>query len=237
MVLITARNIYKKITLPPEVTLDLLQNINFTINRGEFITFVGESGCGKTSLMGILLGYDQQFEGSVSIKDSDLRTLDEEQLNQFRTKNFGICFEDKAPIILTDTVKENIVRRMKDLENVNFEEEVSQLIYLFNLEKIQDIPLTSGSILNVYRLMLAMAYCGGPPIIVIDESLDYFPGNERKKLLDNIIALQKKQNNTILMVTSYTDIILKADRCFQIKDFNLHEVNMKKFREKMKNRK
>ena len=138
-----------------------------------------------------MLGYDKESEGTVLVNNVNISEMDKIELEKFRSENMGICYEDKAPITLPCTVKENIYSRLQCFENRNIEQEVEEILRIFNLTSIANKKVLLGTTMDYYRLMLAVAFCGTPPIVIFDETLDYFPEEERKELLGTIMSLQK----------------------------------------------
>ncbi|SHJ46662.1 putative ABC transport system ATP-binding protein [Clostridium cavendishii DSM 21758] len=227
---IIANNINKKITWAQGVKWDFLKNVNFTIYKGEFITIGGNSGGGKSTLLGILLGYDNDWEGTVLINGINTKNLNKVEFEKFRSENIGICYKEKSTVIFMNTVKENIYSRLNELKNINIKGEYKKILNLFNLTNIQDKKVLLCSPTEFYRLMLAVAFCGPPPIIVIDEILDYFPLYEKQEILDTIMTLQKNYNITLVVVTHDMEIIKKSDRALCVKDRTVYKVDLDKFR-------
>ena len=189
--IIVAKGINKKIQWTSDFLWDFFYDVNFTIYKGEFVVIAGNSGSGKSTLLGILLGYDKEAEGTVLINNVNISEINQIQLEKFRSENIGLCYEYKAPINLDYTVKENIYRRLQCFENRDIEQEAEEILRIFNLTSIADQTVLLGTTKDYYRIMLALAFCGMPPIVIIDETLDYLPEKERKGLLETIMSLQK----------------------------------------------
>lgn len=229
--LIKLRQISKSLNLPPGITLELLTHVNITIPKGQFVVLTGNSGSGKSTLLGILLGYEKGDSGTVIIDNRNIADMAGKELVNFRCENIGICYADKSPIVLTSTVKENIINRLKVFYNEDIEQKAEDILTAFKLNSTANQKVLSGSFMDLYRLMLTVAFCGPPPIVVIDEILDYFPPAEQKELLETILAIQKTNQITMIITSIEIEIIKQADRAINIMDHTTYEVDLKKLRE------
>ena len=179
----------------------IFKNLNFTIKKGQFVSFFGPSGCGKTTLLNIISGLDKDFDGSVQMYNS--------------TTNPNISYMFQAPRLFPWlTAIENIkfpIKKRKNCEKIAFE-----LIKKIGLEryKSQYTNKLSGGMQR--RIALARAFAPNPNILLLDEpfiSIDKKIGNSLRKLL---IKLWKKNKPIIIFVTHDLDEAIElADRiCF-----------------------
>lgn len=228
--IIVVKGINKNIILSNELTIDFLKDINFSVSKGELLAIAGQSGCGKSTLLNIILGYDKEAEGIIMINNINIRELNEEELKKFRTEKIGICISDKSPVIMDLTVKDNLYLRLKCINEYDIENQLENILYNFKLVDIADHYVKDGSSAELCRLALALAFCGPPEIVIIDEIIDYLPIEEREELYETILSLKNKFNITILHVTHQLDLMKKADRMLVIKDYIIYKVDMERLR-------
>lgn len=226
--IVAVRGINKKITLSPELTIDFLRDVNFVVNRGELIALIGESGSGKSTLLHIILGYDKNVEGEVVIHNVNINDMSEIELHELRNKKIGICISDKVPIILSLTVEENIITRIKCFSEKDIDKKTKEILTIFKLEAIAKQTVKDITSTDLCRLALALAFCGPPEIIIIDEILDYLSIEDREELFEIMLLLQKKFNITILLVTHTLALMKKVDRVLCIKDLTIYKVDMER---------
>ena len=228
--IIKVRHINKKLNLPPGIVLDLLNDVNITFHKGEFSALTGISGSGKSTLLKILLGYDNEAHGTVIINNKNISEMKENQKQQFRNKNIGICCTGLAPIIPSLTVKENIYKRFNIFYDRDIEQRANDMMSAFKITSVANKKALSISEIDLYKLMLASAFCGPPPIVVIDEILDYLPLDDRVSLFKSIVSIQKHNIITMIIITSKIEIIKQADRAINIMNHTTYEVDMNRLR-------
>ena len=179
----------------------IFKNLNFTIKKGQFVSFFGPSGCGKTTLLNIISGLDKDFDGSV------------QTYNDATNSNISYMFQ--APRLFPWlTAIENIkypIKKRKNCEKIAFE-----LTKKIGLEKYKNQYPNKLSGGMQRRIALARAFAPNPNILLLDEpfiSIDKKIGNSLRKLL---IKLWKKNKPIIIFVTHDLDEAIElADRiCF-----------------------
>lgn len=202
--------------------IKILDNINISVEEGEFLSIIGPSGCGKTTLLNIISFLDKDFKGSVNISSS----------------NIGFVFQDHR-LIPWLTVKENLllISKNKDIENIN------ELLKLVNLNDILDVYPKDLSGGMARRISFVRAFINNPKIIFLDEpfiSLDYPTATLLKK---DFLELCKKFNTTVILVThDLSEAIYLSNRILffsknpakqilEYKNSNNQEFNLKKIDE------
>lgn len=194
-----------------------LDNISFSVEKGEFVAIIGASGSGKSTLLHILGGVDKPTSGSVEIAGNDITLMDAEQLAVFRRRNIGIVYQfyNLLPVL---NVEENIMLPC-DLDNKTItKRKLRNLLKLLGINsRRKHLPneLSGG---QQQRVSIARALINNPAVILADEPT----GNLDKKSSDEIVDLLKKSNleynQTIILITHNIDIANKADRIITIED-------------------
>ncbi len=213
MTYIEAKNIIKSYKTGDTV-FNALNNINFNINKGEFVVILGPSGAGKTTLLNMLGGMDYITSGSLIIDDKELFNSDEKKLTLYRRKDVGFVFQfyNLMPNL---TAKENI-----ELANELNPNSLNAITCLKNVGldgKENNFPsqLSGG---EQQRVSIARAIAKNPKILLCDEptgALDINTGIQILKLLKDIA---KKENKTVIIVTHNSAIKEMADHVLYIKN-------------------
>ena len=192
-----------------------LDDVSFSIEKGEFVAIVGASGSGKSTLLHIIGGVDRPTSGKVYIDGKDIFKLDDDKLAIFRRRQVGLIYQfyNLIPIL---NVEENIAlplsldNREIDKEELN---EMLKLLGLQNRKKHLPNELSGG---QQQRTSIGRALLTKPTIILADEPT----GNLDSKSSDEIVTLLKKSNKdlkqTIIMSTPTMEIAKYADRLIKI---------------------
>ncbi len=194
-----------------------LDNVSFSVEKGEFVAIVGASGSGKSTLLHLLGGVDRPTSGKVFIEGKDIYKLNDDGLAIFRRRQVGLIYQfyNLIPIL---NVEENITLPLSlDGREVN-KEKLNELINLLGLnERRTHLPneLSGG---QQQRTSIGRALITNPAIILADEPT----GNLDSKSSDEVVALLKKSNKdfkqTIIMITHNLEIAKVADRIITIED-------------------
>ena len=194
-----------------------LDNVSFSVEKGEFVAIVGASGSGKSTLLHLLGGVDKPTSGKVYIDGTDIFNLNDDKLAIFRRRQIGLIYQfyNLLPIL---NVEENMVLPMS-LDNRKVSEESNeQLLNILGLkERRNHLPneLSGG---QQQRVAIGRALITNPTIVLADEPT----GNLDSKSSDEIVALLKKTNKdlkqTIIMITHNLEIAAIADRIIKIED-------------------
>lgn len=194
-----------------------VNNISFSVQKGEFLAIIGASGSGKSTLLHLLGGVDRPTSGKVYIDGKDIYQLDDEQLAIFRRRQVGLIYQfyNLIPIL---NVEENIALPCNlDGKEVN-KKELEELLKTLNLENRRThLPneLSGG---QQQRVSIGRAIINKPAIMLADEPT----GNLDSKASEEIISLlrlsNKKYNQTVIVITHDEKIALEADRVITIDD-------------------
>ena len=200
-----------------EAKVTALDNVSFTVNKGEFVAIVGASGSGKSTLLHLIGGVDRPTSGTVYIDGKDIYKFNDDELAIFRRRQVGLIYQfyNLIPIL---NVEENITLPLSlDNRDVN-KKKLDDLIKLLGLsDRRNHLPneLSGG---QQQRTSIGRAMITSPAIILADEPT----GNLDSKSSDEIVELLKKSNRdynqTIVMITHNMDIAKEADRIIKIED-------------------
>ncbi len=200
-----------------ETEVHALDGVNLEIEAGKFVAIIGTSGSGKSTLLNMLGGLDTPTSGSVTIGNTELSKLKEEQLTIFRRRRIGFIFQNYN-LIPTLNVWENIVFPIAMDGQKPDKKFIKEIVELLGLEqKIYNLPnnLSGG---QQQRVAIARALASKPDIVLADEPT----GNLDSKTSDNVIHLlhmtSQKFKQTIIMITHNPEIAQLTDQTIHIED-------------------
>lgn len=214
-------NLKKYYGTEPNITR-AVDDVNFSVEEGEFVAVVGTSGSGKSTLLHMIGGLDKPTSGTVIVRGDDLANKNDEELTIFRRRNIGFVFQNYnlVPIL---NVYENIVLPVELDGNKVDENFLNEIVSMLGLEdKLKSMPnnLSGG---QQQRVAIARALISKPAIILADEPT----GNLDSKTSADVLGLLKnsstKFNQTIVMITHNNDIAQLADRIVRIEDGKIVE--------------
>ena len=197
---------------------EALKNVNFAVDKGEYVAIMGESGSGKTTLLNILATFDKATSGSVLLNDLDLSKLKDKELADFRRDNLGFVFQD-FNLLDNFSIKDNILLPLA-LANKKYK------VMEERLEKVTK-PLGIDKLINKYpyeisggqrqRVAVARAIITNPSLILADEPTGALDSKSTDQLL-NVFDKLNEIGQTIIMVTHSVKTAARAKRVLFIKD-------------------
>ena len=200
-----------------ETKINAVDDISFTINKGEFVAIVGASGSGKSTLLHLIGGVDRPTSGKVYIDGKDIYALNNDNLAIFRRRQIGLIYQfyNLIPIL---NVEENITLPC-DLDGCEIDKKrLQEMLKTLGLENRRThLPnqLSGG---QQQRVSIGRAMINNPAIMLADEPT----GNLDSKASEEIISLlklsNKKYNQTIIVITHDPDIASVANRVITIED-------------------
>lgn len=194
-----------------------LDDVSFTVNKGEFIAIIGASGSGKSTLLHLMGGLDRPTSGKVIINDMDIYNQNETSLSIFRRRNIGFIFQffNLMPIL---NVEENIsLPALLDNEKVDkkYLEEIIKMIGLEDRKKHIPSELSGG---QQQRVSIARALINKPSIVLADEPTGNLDSKNSKEVIDLLKTTAKKYNQTLILITHDSRIAEQADRIITLSD-------------------
>jgi len=191
----------------PSGSFTALQDINLRIPAGEFVAIVGKSGSGKTTLLNLLAGIDRPTKGEAIIAETNLGSLTESGLAEWRGRNVGLVFQF-FQLLPTLTVVENVMLPMDFAEITPASQRRSKALELLERVGIRDqadkLPVTlSGG--QQQRAAIARALANNPTILMADEPTGNLDEATRTSVLE-LFAKLNVEGRTIIVVTHERDI-------------------------------
>ena len=194
-----------------------LDNVSFSVEKGEFVAIIGPSGSGKSTLLHILGGVDVPTSGNVIINDTDISTLDETALAIFRRRQIGLVYQfyNLIPIL---TVEENLTLPLLLDGRKPYKKQIDELIKNLGLEKRLDhLPnqLSGG---QQQRVSIGRALVNHPALMLADEPTGNLDSENSKEIVALLRHFNKTLNQTVIIITHDEKIALSADRIISIED-------------------
>lgn len=226
--IIEVRNV-KKVYRMGRERICAVDDVSFTIAKGEFCCLYGASGSGKSTLLNLMAGIERLTSGQIIIKGKNIHRMGEKGLAKFRQNNLGFVFQSY-----------NLMNSMTALENVEM-----PLIFKHvntrrrrKLAKEMLIKVGLGSRLRhkpkemsggqQQRVGIARAFVGKPEIVFADEPTGNLDSKTSKEVMDLIKEISKANNQTIVMVTHDRRLAEYADKIIHIFDGHIEEIEIKK---------
>ena len=194
-----------------------LDDISFSVNKGEFIAVIGPSGSGKSTLLHILGGVDRPTSGRVLMDGKDVYAQNEEQLAIFRRRQVGLIYQfyNLIPVL---NVTENITLPvLMDGQKVN-RDRLKELITTLKLDGRENhLPnqLSGG---QQQRVSIGRALMNAPAVVLADEPTGNLDSKNSKEIVDLLKISNEKYGQTLIVITHDESIALQADRIISIDD-------------------
>ncbi len=204
-----------------ESLVKALDDVNVSIEAGQFAAIIGTSGSGKSTLLNMLGGLDTPTFGSVKVEDESLEQMTEEQLTVFRRRRIGFIFQNYN-LIPYLTVYENIVLPVRLDGKSEDKDFLREIVHFLELdEKLHNFPghLSGG---QQQRVAIARALVSKPAIILADEPTGNLDSRTSDKVIDLLKMTSEMFHQTIVMITHNPEIAKKADVRIRIEDGRIH---------------
>ena len=194
-----------------------LDNISFSVEKGEFVAVVGASGSGKSTLLHLLGGVDKPTSGKIIIDGEDIYNLNETNLAIFRRRQVGLIYQfyNLIPIL---NVKENMTLPILLDGKKPDETYLKELIETLGLSnRVNHLPneLSGG---QQQRVSIGRALMNRPALLLADEPTGNLDSKASKDIIELLKLSNKKYKQTIIMITHDHDLALNADRIITIDD-------------------
>ena len=191
-----------KIYRTDEIETVALENVNLTVDRGEFLSIMGPSGCGKSTLLNIMGLLDAPTTGTVEINGTHTEGMKDKQLAAFRNKTLGFVFQS-FHLINSLNVMDNVelpllYRRISSGERKCLAKEVLEKVGLSHRMNHFPTQLSGG---QCQRVAIARAIIGHPEIILADEPTGNLDSKMGAEVMELLHRLNKEDGRTIVMVT------------------------------------
>ncbi|MDR9756237.1 MAG: ABC transporter ATP-binding protein [Thermoanaerobacterales bacterium] len=194
-----------------------VDDVSFSVKRGEFVAVVGASGPGKSTLLHMIGGVDRPTSGKVFIEDTDIYQLNETKLAIFRRRQVGLIYQfyNLLPIL---NVEENITLPLL-LDNREIDQSfLNELLDTLNLsDRIDHLPneLSGG---EQQRVSIGRALINRPALVLADEPTGNLDSKNSQEIIDLLNLSNKRYNQTLILITHDHEIALQADRMITLAD-------------------
>ena len=194
-----------------------LDDVSFSVEKGQFVAIIGPSGSGKSTLLHILGGVDRPTSGKVFLEDQDVFAQNEDQLAIFRRRQVGLIYQfyNLIPVL---NVTENITLPvLMDGRKVN-QERLSDMLTTLALkgrEKHLPNQLSGG---QQQRVSIGRALMNSPAVVLADEPTGNLDSKNSQEIVELLKLSNKQYGQTLIVITHDENIALQADRIITIED-------------------
>ncbi|HBF2339789.1 TPA: ABC transporter ATP-binding protein, partial [Clostridioides difficile] len=194
-----------------------LNNVNLSVQKGDFVSIVGASGSGKSTLLHMLGGVDRPTSGKIYVEDTEISSLNEEALAVFRRRKVGLIYQFYNLIPTLDVRKNILLPMLLDKRKVD-EDRFSEIVSILGLsDRLNHLPsqLSGG---QQQRVSIARSLIYRPTILLADEPTGNLDRKNSEEIVDLLNLSNKRFNQTILLITHDEKIALEANRIVTMED-------------------
>lgn len=194
-----------------------LDNISFSVEKGQFVAITGPSGSGKSTLLHLLGGVDKPTSGKVLVNGTDVYAQDETQLAIFRRRQVGLIYQFYNLIPVLNVVENMTLPVLMDGRKVN-DERLEELLSVLSLKERQShLPnqLSGG---QQQRVSIGRALMNAPAVVLADEPTGNLDSKNSQEIMELLKYSNEKYDQTLIMITHDENIALQADRIITIED-------------------
>ena len=194
-----------------------LDNVSFSVEKGEFLAIIGPSGSGKSTLLHILGGVDRPTSGKVWLNEQDVYAQNEEQLAIFRRRQVGLIYQFYNLIPVLNVVENMTLPVLMDGREVN-EERLNELLMTLSLTgRTSNLPnqLSGG---QQQRVSIGRALMNAPAVVLADEPTGNLDSKNSQEIVELLKMSNQKYGQTLIVITHDESIALQADRIIAIED-------------------
>ena len=200
-----------------ETLVKALDNVNFIVEKGEFVAIVGASGSGKSTLLHILGGVDRPTSGKVYVENENIYKLNETNLAIFRRRQVGLIYQFYNLIPILNVTENMTLPILLDNKKVD-ENYLNELLETLGLQKrVSHLPneLSGG---QQQRVSIGRALMNHPALLLADEPTGNLDSKASKEIIELLKLSNKKYKQTIIMITHDYNLALNASRIITIDD-------------------
>ena len=202
------------------VDFHVLKNISFEVEKGEFVAIVGKSGCGKSTLLYLLSTMDTDYQGTISINETQITGLRKDQLAAFRNEHIGFVFQFHF-LLPEFTVLDNIMLpalKLNKKSKDEIEHKAMELITLLDIKGQENKRASRISGGQQQRVAIARALINSPAVIMGDEPTGNLDSKNTEIVYDIFRQLAREQGQTIIAVTHDEEFARNCDRIIELSD-------------------
>ena len=194
-----------------------LDNVSFSVKKGEFIAIIGPSGSGKSTLLHILGGVDEPTSGKVFMDGKDVYAQNDDQLAVFRRREVGLIYQfyNLIPVLnVTENITLPVLLDGKNVDNHRLNE-LLEILKLKGREKHLPNQLSGG---QQQRVSIGRALMNDPIVVLADEPTGNLDSKNSQEIVELLKLSNKQFNQTLIIITHDENIALQADRVISIED-------------------
>ena len=194
-----------------------LNDVSFSVEKGQFVAIIGPSGSGKSTLLHILGGVDRPTSGKVFLENQDVFAQNEEQLAIFRRRQVGLVYQFYNLIPVLNVVENITLPVLLDGRKVN-RDRLEDLMTTLNLtDRASHLPnqLSGG---QQQRVSIGRALMNAPAVVLADEPTGNLDSRNSQEIVELLKLSNKKYGQTLIVITHDESIALQADRIIAIED-------------------
>ena len=194
-----------------------LDNVSFSVTKGEFIAIIGPSGSGKSTLLHILGGVDKPTSGKVYMDGNDVYAQNDEQLAIFRRRQVGLIYQFYNLIPVLDVTENITLPVLMDGQQIN-NNRLNELLNILKLKGRENhLPnqLSGG---QQQRVSIGRALMNAPAIVLADEPTGNLDSKNSQEIVELLKLSNQKYDQTLIIITHDENIALQADRIIAIED-------------------
>ncbi|WP_028870484.1 ABC transporter ATP-binding protein [Psychromonas arctica] len=222
--IISVKNITKSV-ISNDNELSILKGISFNINAGESVAIMGTSGAGKSTLMSLLAGLDQPTSGSITLLDSEISAMDDEQRAKIRSESIGFVFQNFLLIpslnALQNVTLPMVLRGNEDEASNN--QKAKQLLNEVGLSGRETHLPTQLSGGEQQRVALARAFVTEPKVLFADEPTGNLDQKTAQNIIELLFKMNQEQGTTLILVTHDANLAKRCQRTLIINDGQCQE--------------
>ena len=201
--------------------VEIFENLNFHVKKGERVAIMGKSGSGKSTLLSLISGIIKPNSGDILLDATSYTDLKESELNDFRATNIGFVFQNFHLVSYLNAV-ENVMLPAKVCGIKNPKEKAIELLESVGLShRLEHLPsqLSGG---EKQRVAIARALIHNPKIILADEPSGNLDEETGIAVMDKLFELIKKNNTTLVLVTHSKDVANRCEKTYELHSGNLN---------------
>jgi len=201
--------------------VEIFENLNFHVKKGERVAIMGKSGSGKSTLLSLISGIIKPNSGDILLDATSYKDLKESELNDFRATNIGFVFQNFHLVSYLNAL-ENVMLPAKVCGIKNPKEKAIELLESVGLShRLEHLPsqLSGG---EKQRVAIARALIHNPKIILADEPSGNLDEETGIAVMDKLFELIKKNNTTLVLVTHSKDVANRCEKTYELHSGNLN---------------
>jgi putative ABC transport system ATP-binding protein len=204
--------------------IQVLNNINFKVDEGEFIAIMGRSGSGKSTLLYSISGMDRPTSGNVIFSGKDISSLDDVKMSEIRLKHMGFIFQHSY-LLKNLSIRDNIVLpgfKAGTMPREEINQNANALMVKTGIDGVADHDIKKVSGGQLQRAAICRALINKPDILFGDEPTGALNSSTTREVMD-IINSVNAENTTVIIVTHDAKVAARASRVIYLMDGNIHD--------------